>query len=115
MPSSSEPKPSLWTLLKEDLKAHGGDWTRPGFQAIAVYRMGVWRMAVSPRPLRVPFSFAYRAMFVAVRNFYGIELPYTAQIGRRVVFEHQHGIVVHGSTVIGDDCIVRHGVTFGIR
>jgi serine O-acetyltransferase len=115
MQSSSEPKPSLWTLLKEDLQAHGGDWTRPGFQAIAVYRMGVWRMGVGPRPLRVPLSFAYRAMFVAVRNFYGIELPYTAQIGRRVVFEHQHGIVVHGATVIGDDCIVRHGVTFGIR
>jgi serine O-acetyltransferase len=111
----AEPKPSLWTLLKEDFEAHGRDWTRPGFQAIAVYRMGVWRMKIGPRPLRVPFSFAYRAMFVAVRNFYGIELPFTAQIGRRVVFEHQHGIVVHGNTVIGDDCIVRHGVTFGIR
>ncbi len=115
MQSPAEPKPSLWTLLREDFKAHGGDWTRPGFQAIAVYRLGVWRMKVSPRPLRMPLSFAYRAMFVAVRNFYGIELPYTAQIGRRVIFEHQHGIVVHGNTVIGDDCIVRHGVTFGIR
>lgn len=110
-----EPSPSLWALLKEDLKAHGDDWTRPGFQAVAVYRFGVWRMTIAPRGARVPFSLVYKAMFTAVRNFYGIELPYTAQIGRRVVFEHQHGIVVHGHTVIGDDCIVRHGVTFGIR
>ncbi len=111
----AEPKPSLWTLLKEDFEAHDKDWTRPGFQALAVYRLGVWRMKIGARPLRLPFSFAYQALFVAVRNFYGIELPYTAQIGRRVVFEHQHGIVVHGKTVIGDECIVRHGVTFGIR
>ncbi|MFT3925463.1 MAG: hypothetical protein QM778_23190 [Myxococcales bacterium] len=115
MQSSDEVQPSLWTLLSEDLQAHGGDWTRPGFQAIAVYRFGVWRMGVERRSLRLPLSFAYKAMFTAVRNFYGIELPYTASIGRRVIFEHQHGIVVHGSTVIGDDCIVRHGVTFGIR
>jgi serine acetyltransferase len=63
----------------------------------------------------VPFSICSRALFTAVRNFYGIELPFTASIGRRVVFEHQHGIVVHGNSVIGDDCIIRQGVTLGIR
>jgi serine O-acetyltransferase len=113
MPSA--PEPGFWTLVKEDYQAHGKDWTRPGFQALLVYRFGVWRMKVGPKPLRAPLSAAYRTLFVAVRNFYGIELPYTASIGRRVVFEHQHGIVVHGNTVIGDDCVVRQGVTFGIR
>jgi serine O-acetyltransferase len=108
-------KPGFWTLIREDFAAHDRDWTRPGFQALLVYRFGVWRMGIQAAPLRVPLSAAYKAAYTAVRNFYGIELPYTAQIGRRVVFEHQHGIVVHGSTVIGDDCIVRHGVTFGIR
>jgi serine O-acetyltransferase len=108
-------KPSLWTLLREDFEAHGRDWTRPGFQAVAVYRFGVWRMGVGPKPLRAPLSVAYRTLFRAVRNFYGIELPFTASVGRRVIFEHQHGIVVHGSSVIGDDCILRQGVTLGIR
>ena len=46
---------------------------------------------------------------------YGIELPYSAQIGRRVVIEHQGGIVVHGATTIGDGTIIRQGCTFGIR
>ncbi len=110
-----EPAPSFWQVLREDYEAHGREWTRPGFQALAVYRFGRWRMGVEPRPLRMPLSAAYRAMFVFVRNVYGIELPYTAKVGRRVVFEHQHGIVVHGSTVIGDDCIIRQGVTLGIR
>jgi serine O-acetyltransferase len=109
------PAPSFWKLLREDYEAHGREWSRPGFQALVVYRFGRWRMGVEPRPLRLPLSAAYRAMFVFVRNVYGIELPYTAEVGRRVVFEHQHGIVVHGSTVIGDDCIIRQGVTLGIR
>jgi serine O-acetyltransferase len=102
-------------LVQEDLKAHDGDWTRAGFQALLVYRFGVWRMTIRRRVCRVPLSVLYRALFVAVRNFYGIELPFTARIGRRVIFEHQHGVVVHGNTEIGDDCIIRQGVTLGIR
>ncbi|MET0341076.1 MAG: serine O-acetyltransferase [Polyangiales bacterium] len=111
----SAAKPSLWELLREDYEAHGRDATRPGFRAVAVHRFGTWRMGIGPKVLRAPLSVAYRAMYRAVRNLYGIELPYTVSLGRRVVFEHQHGIVVHGSTVIGDDCIIRQGVTLGIR
>jgi serine O-acetyltransferase len=102
-------------LVREDLEAHDGDWTRAGFQALLVYRFGVWRMSIETRLIRAPFSVLWRALFAAVRNFYGIELPFTARVGRRVIFEHQHGIVVHGNTEIGDDCIIRQGVTLGIR
>ncbi|HEY6879187.1 MAG TPA: serine O-acetyltransferase [Polyangiales bacterium] len=108
-------EPGLWELIREDFEAHGRDATRPGFQAVAVYRFGVWRMQVEPKLLRAPLSVLYRALYRTVRNVYGIELPYSAKVGRRVIFEHQHGIVVHGQTVIGDDCIIRQGVTLGIR
>jgi serine O-acetyltransferase len=114
-PSSSDAEPSLWRLIKEDYEAHGRDASRPGFQALAVYRFGVARMKVGPKPVRAPLSVLYRALFRGVRNFYGIELPYTAKVGRRVVFEHQHGIVIHGQSVIGDECVIRQGVTLGIR
>ena len=110
-----EDAPGLWQIVLEDYVAHGRDASRAGFQALLVYRFGVARMQVKPLLLRAPLSVMYRALFRAVRNFYGIELPYTAKIGRRVVFEHQHGIVIHGSCEIGDDCIIRHGVTLGIR
>jgi serine O-acetyltransferase len=101
--------------VREDLKAHDGDWTRPGFQALLVYRFGVWRMSIRSKLWRAPLSVLWRALFAGVRNLYGIELPYSARVGRRVIFEHQHGIVVHGNSVIGDDCILRQGVTLGIR
>jgi serine acetyltransferase len=105
----------LVSQIIEDWKAHGRDWTLPGFQAVAVHRFGNWRMRIHPKVLRAPFSVAYRAMYRGIRNFYGIELPYSAQVGRRVIFEHQTGIVIHGNAIIGDDCIIRQGVTVGNR
>lgn len=106
---------TLFALIGEDLAAHGNDWTRPGFRAIAVYRFGVWRMSIASKVLRAPLSILYRMLFRRIRNRYGIELPYSASVGRRVVIEHQSGIVIHGATVIGDDCIIRQNCTFGVK
>ncbi|MHC4377869.1 MAG: serine O-acetyltransferase [Planctomycetota bacterium] len=121
-PEAAEPERSaglrsvgLWTLIREDLAAHGGDWQRPGFRALVTYRFGVWRMGVRPKLLRAPLSVLYRWMFRRSCWKYGIELPYSSRIGRRVVFEHQHGIVIHGSAEIGDGCVLRQGVTLGNR
>lgn len=105
----------LWQLICEDWEAHGRDWTKPGFRAVAVYRFGVWRMGVQSKLLRAPLSVLYKSLYRKVRNGYGIELPYTVKLGRRVVFEHQHGIVIHGNSEIGDDSIIRQGVTLGLR
>lgn len=76
---------SLWEQLKEDWIAHGRDWTKPGFRVVAVHRFGVWQMKIEPKLLRSPFSILYKMMFRKVRNNYGIEIPYTVQLGRRVV------------------------------
>ena len=111
--TDGQPPPGLWAQIKEDWIAHDRDWTRPGFRAVIVHRFGVWRMTVHPRLLRLPLSVLYRSLYRRCRNHYGIELPYTAKLGRRVVIEHQSGIVVHGSSEIGDDCLLRQGVTLG--
>lgn len=105
----------LRAQIREDWRANGSDWTRPGFRALATYRFGVWRMGVRSRWLRAPLSFLYRRAFVRCRNVYGIELPYTCTIGRGVRIEHQGGIVIHGATVIGDGCIIRQNCTLGVR
>ena len=108
-------RPSLIALIREDWVAHGRDWTKPGFRTLAVYRFGVWRMSVSPKLLRAPLSFIYRALYRRCRNGYGIELPYSARVGRQVVIEHQGGIVIHGNTRIGDRCIIRQNCTLGLK
>lgn len=105
----------LLRLVVEDWHAHGRDWTKPGFRAIAICRFGQWRMSIRSKILRAPFSVLYRVGYRRARNVYGIELPYTVQLGRRVVIEHQGAIVIHGNAVIGDDCVIRQGVTIGNR
>ena len=106
-------KPGLWALIREDLATHGRDWGRPGFHALAVYRFGFWRMSVRSKLLRMPLSFVHHRLYRYCRNKYGIELPHTVVIGRRLTIEHQHGIIVHGSAHLGDDCTIRQGVTLG--
>lgn len=109
------PALGLWQQIKEDWIAHGRDWTKPGFRAVAVQRFGAWRMQVEPKLLRAPLSILYRSLYRKVRNTYGIDLPYTVKLGRRVVIEHQSAIIIHGYCTIGDDCIIRQGVTLGNR
>ncbi len=99
-------------LQREDLASHDNDPTRPGYKALKAYRFGVWRMNV-PQPFRAPLSLWYRRQYRHCRDVYGIELPYSATVGRRLTIEHQHGIVVHGGCTIGDDCTIRQGVTLG--
>ena len=106
---------ALCSQVAEDYRAHGREWTKPGFRAVACHRFGVWRMTVSSKILRAPLSVLYRWGYRHCRNVYGIELPYTAVLGRRVIIEHQGGIVVHGACRIGDDCIIRQNCTLGIR
>lgn len=101
--------------IAEDYAAHGRDWTRPGFRAVATHRFGVWRMSVRSKLLRAPLSVLYRIAFRHCRNVYGIELPYSVQLGRKVIVEHQGGIVVHGASIIGDGCIIRQNCTLGLR
>jgi serine O-acetyltransferase len=105
----------LFKHVKSDYYANGADWTKPGFRTLAVYRFGVWRMSVRPFLLRAPLSLIYRFFYRRCRNVYGIELPYSAKVGQRVVIEHQGGIVIHGKTQIGDECVIRQNCTFGIR
>jgi serine O-acetyltransferase len=111
-PSHAPPAPGFWALVKEDHLVNGRDWTRPGFRAMFMYRFGAWRMGL-PGVVRMPMSVLYRWMHRFVRNRYGIELHYTAKIGRRLRIAHQHGIVIHEHATIGDDCTIRQGVTIG--
>ena len=103
----------LARLVREDWEVHFRDWTQPGFRAIAVHRFGTWVGQLRRRPIRVVLRRVHRTMFRYVRNHYGIELPVTAVVGRRVIIGHQSGIVIHANAVIGDECFLRQNVTIG--
>ena len=45
----------------------------------------------------------------------GIELPCETKVGRRFLIEHFGDIIISGDAVIGDDVIIRNGVTIGLK
>ena len=105
---------ALLRLIQEDWQTNFRDWTQPGFRALAVHRFGTWVQQLRWRPLRVVLRRVHTSLYRYARNHYGVELPVTAVIGRRVVFGHQSCIVIHANAVIGDDCFLRQNVTLGV-
>ncbi|MEP6546185.1 MAG: serine acetyltransferase [Gammaproteobacteria bacterium] len=99
--------------LFEDLKAQREGLLGLGFWALTVYRFGHARLTVGNRWLRAPWTFVYVILNKLAEIFCGITIGSTATIGRRLSIEHHGCIVIHGASVIGDDCLIRHGVTIG--
>jgi serine O-acetyltransferase len=102
----------LWALLREDLRTHDGLWLEQGFWAVAVHRLGNWRMGL-PKLLRMPMTVVYRLLYKVVEWTCGISLPYTVKLGRRVRLWHHGGMILHAHA-IGDDCQLRHNTTLGV-
>ena len=88
---------------------------RHGFWVMAIYRFGRWRYSIRPRLLRVPFSFLYKFLKFWSEALLSVELPCEAYVGRGFTIEHVGGIVVSGDATFGEDCIIRQGVTVGLR
>jgi serine O-acetyltransferase len=105
----------LFDNLIEDWQTHNRDLARHGLWSMFWYRFGRWRYSIRPRLLRVPLSFVYKVGKPFIESFTGIELPCEAIVGRRFRIDHCGGIVISGDAVFGDDCIVRNGVTVGLR
>lgn len=102
-------------VLSEDRDVNEG-WSTPGFQAVAVARLEAWAHSEeAPRWARRPARRLTRQAYLFVRGVYGIELPHTVTLGRRVKIAHQSGIVIHQRAVIGDECVLRQNVTLGAK
>ena len=105
----------MFETFREDWRTHERDPWRQGVWALAVYRFGRWRYTVRPALLRKPLSLVYKFMKITVQITTGIDLPCEASVGRRLRIEHFGGIVVSGDAVIGDDVVLRNGVTIGLK
>ena len=101
--------------IREDWRTYERDPWRQGLWTMMVYRFGRWRYGVRPALLRKPLSFLYTFAKVGGQVLTGIDLPCETQVGRRLRFEHFGGIIISGDTVIGDDVVIRNGVTIGLK
>jgi len=77
-----------------------------GVQAVLFYRLThfLWR-----------YKLYWLARFISTfaRWITGIEIHPGAVIGRRFFIDHGMGVVIGETAIIGDDCMLYHGVTLG--
>jgi FkbH-like protein len=112
-PAALDSAPSFLDLLKEDFETHDRDASEPGFWAVATHRIGVRALdANRPRAERAVLDVVYRAMFRSVDLVWGIHLPRTTELGRRVRLWH-NGCMLLTAKSIGSDVHLRHDTTFG--
>lgn len=105
----------MFENIREDWRTYQGDIWRQGLWVMCAYRFGRWRYHVRPAMVRKPLSLMYKIWRTLVQMATGIELPCETQVGRRLVIEHFGNIIVSGDAVLGDDVILRQGVTIGLK
>ncbi len=105
----------LFSNIREDFQTHGRLWGSQGFWVMLVYRFGRWRYGIRPALVRKPFSLLYHFLYKLVQVLTGVELPCECVVGRRFRIDHFGGIIISGYASFGDDCVVRNGVTVGLK
>lgn len=99
----------------EDLRVAQEGVLSLGFWALQVYRLGHLRYRFQTKLIRYPLGVLHIVLAKWAEMLCGVTIGVSAKIGRRLVIEHSGAIVVHGNAVLGDDCIIRQGVTIGNR
>jgi serine O-acetyltransferase len=77
-----------------------------GFQAVQAYRVGHWLWRQGRRAL------AYAVQMRASERF-GVDIHPGARIGRGIMIDHAHSIVIGETAVVGDNVSMLHSVTLG--
>ena len=105
----------MFANLKEDFKTYEGDWSRQGFWVMVIYRFGCWRYTIKSGLFRKPFSLLYKILYKFIQVITGIELPCEVTVGKNFRVDHFGGIIISGFASFGDNCVIRDGVTVGLR
>ena len=103
---------SLREILAEDFSAYGRRLVEPGFWAVAVHRLGARLDKIEPAILRHPLEATHKLLSTAVDWVWGINIPKTTRLGRRVRIWH-NGSIVLNARAIGNDVQLRHDTTLG--
>jgi serine O-acetyltransferase len=105
----------MFKSFREDARGYSRPWLAQGFWALQIHRFGAARRPYRNPLIRLPWGILHLVLSKLSEILFGIYLGKDARIGRRFVIEHFGTIIVHNRAVIGDDCVIRQGVTIGMR
>ena len=77
-----------------------------GYQAMQAYRIGHWLWQSGHRDLAYFFQ-------MRISEIFGIDIHPAARIGKGIMIDHAHSIVIGETAVVGDNVSMLHSVTLG--
>lgn len=77
-----------------------------GYQAMQAYRVGHWLWTQGKHDLAYFFQ-------MRVSEIFGVDIHPAARIGRGIMIDHAHSIVIGETAVVGDNVSMLHSVTLG--
>lgn len=77
-----------------------------GFQAVQAYRVGHWLWNEGRKDLAYYFQ-------SRISQVFGIDIHPAARVGRGIMIDHAHSIVIGETAVVGDNVSMLHSVTLG--
>ncbi len=77
-----------------------------GYQAMQAYRIGHWLWTNGQHDLAYFFQ-------MRVSEIFGVDIHPAARIGRGIMIDHAHSIVIGETAVVGDNVSMLHSVTLG--
>ena len=105
----------MFDTLREDARGYKQPLLAQGFWALRIHRFGAARRPFRNPVIRLPWGVMHLVLSKWSEIFCGIYLGKDARIGKRLIIEHFGAIIVHNRATIGDDCVLRQGVTIGMR
>lgn len=77
-----------------------------GYQAVQAYRVGHYLWKQSKRDLAYFFQ-------MRVSEIFGVDIHPAAKIGKGIMIDHAHSVVIGETAVVGDNVSMLHSVTLG--
>lgn len=77
-----------------------------GFQAVQAYRVGHWLWGQDRRDLALFFQMRSSEVF-------GVDIQPGAKLGKGIMIDHAHSVVIGETAVVGDNVSMLHSVTLG--
>jgi serine O-acetyltransferase len=102
----------LRQLLAEDFATHESDALSPGLWALAAHRLGRRSQRLRSPLIKRGATAACRALAAGVDLMWGIQLPLSVEVGRRVHLWHHGSMLLHARS-IGDEVNIRQCTTLG--
>ncbi|MCV6586314.1 MAG: serine O-acetyltransferase [Marinibacterium sp.] len=77
-----------------------------GYQAVQCYRIGHWLWQSGQHDLAYFFQ-------MRISEIFGVDIHPAARIGKGIMIDHAHSIVIGETAVVGDNVSMLHSVTLG--